>query len=112
VNLRFDYAPGLTTGPHIVANAKISQLLKHLVKALLLAVVNGRINVMAMKYLDCHNCLVSRVARIRSDMPRAIESCDLEAARPFLFWRDPLGDSTQLRVCPQAVWAAGHIIFG
>jgi hypothetical protein len=68
--------------------------LTHLVKTRLLAVVNGRINVVAMKYLDCHNCLVSRVTRLRSDMPRAIESWDLEAARSFLFWRDPLGDST------------------
>ena len=83
-----------SAGPLILANAKISQLLTHLVKALLLAVVNGRMNVMAMKYTDCRNCLVSRAARIRRDMPCAIESRDLEPARPFLFWRDPLGDST------------------
>jgi hypothetical protein len=44
-------------------------------------------------------------------MPRSIKSCYLEAAGPFLFWRDPLGDSTQLRVCPPAVRAAGHIMF-
>ena len=93
MKLRLDYARA-NTGPHILTNAKISQLFTHLVKALLLAVINGRINVMAMKYLDCHNRFSSRAARIRSDMPRAIENCDLEAARPFLFWRDPLGDST------------------
>jgi hypothetical protein len=89
-----DYSSALTAGPHILANAKTSQLLTHLVKALLLAVVNGRINVITMKYLDCQNGLVSRAARLRSDMPGAIESCDLETARPFLFWRDPLGHST------------------
>lgn len=51
----------------------------------MLTVVNGRINVVAMKYLDCHHRLFARVARIGSNMPRAIEGFDLEAAHLFAF---------------------------
>jgi hypothetical protein len=78
--------------PDILAHAQTNQLLSHLIKALLLTVIDWGVHVVTMKYSDRNNRLFSRAARTWTDMPGSVEGPDFETAGPFLCWCDPVGD--------------------
>ena len=82
---------GRVGDPDVLAYAKTRQCRAHLIEALLLAIVNRRVNVPAMEYLDRDHRLVPSAPSTWSDVPGAIEGFDLEATGALLFRQNPLG---------------------